>query len=83
MGKEINKENDITSPAEMTVREAGRRGGRATLERRGTKFFKEIGRKGAQRQKELYRELLSEFGEKGGRPKRPTLNESMGERDQQ
>ena len=62
----------------ISVQEAGRRGGESTLERRGTDFFREIGRKGGQRTAELYRELLKEFGKKGGRPKRPTLDESAG-----
>ena len=57
----------------ISVQEAGRRGGESTLERRGTDFFREIGRKGGQRTAELYRELLKEFGGKGGRPRRPSL----------
>lgn len=72
----VNKE-------EITVVEAGQRGGRSTLKRQGVQFFKKIGKKGGQRTKELYGELLSEFGKKGGRPKRPTLHNSMGEKGQQ
>lgn len=67
------------SPSEITCREAGRRGGRSTFTRRGTAFFREIGAKGAKRQKELYSELLAEFGRKGGRPRRPVLEEGIGE----
>ena len=59
----------------IIVAEAGRRGGRTTLERRGSDFFREIGKKGGQRTAELYRELLAEFGRKGGRPHRPTLED--------
>lgn len=66
---------------EVNVREAGRRGGSSTLQRRGAEFYREIGRKGGQRTKELYGKLLSEFGKKGGRPRRPTLNEPEGEED--
>jgi len=33
----------------LTVQEAGRRGGRATLENQGAEFFKRIGKKGGQR----------------------------------
>jgi len=66
---------------EVSVREAGSRGGRRTLELHGPEFFQEIGHKGGQRTAELYRELLSEFGKKGGRPKRPPLDESTGQRD--
>lgn len=76
-------ENQAEAPSHVTCREAGARGGRATVENQGTDFFKRIGRKGGQRTAELYRELLSEFGKRGGRPKRPTLDESVGERDHQ
>jgi uncharacterized protein len=77
-----NASNNIANPAEMTVKEAGRRGGNATRENRGRGFFKDIGKKGGQRTAELYRELLSEFGKKGGRPHRPALNEPTREEDQ-
>ena len=63
----------------LTVAEAGARGGRSTLERRGTEFFREIGKKGGQRTAELYREFLGEFGRRGGRPRRPSLDECQGE----
>lgn len=66
---------------QLTVAEAGRRGGRATLENQGIDFFKRIGKKGGERTKELYGELLNEFGRKGGRPKRPPLDESAGEKN--
>lgn len=64
--------------SDITVREAGARGGRSTLERRGIEFFRKIGAKGGKRQKELYADLLAEFGKLGGRPRRPSLD-SMGE----
>lgn len=38
---------------EMTVREAGRKGGEATSSRHGPTFYEAIGRKGGQRVKEL------------------------------
>ena len=57
----------------ITAREAGARGGRSTLERRGIGFFQQIGRKGGRRTAELYSELLREFGRRGGRPRRPNL----------
>jgi len=64
---------------QMTVQEAGRRGGHATLQNQGVKHFKEIGRRGGKRTAKLYRDLLSEFGKRGGRPRRPSLKESMEE----
>ena len=65
----------------MTVQEAGRRGGQATLQTQGAKYFEKIGRKGGKRTAKLYRDLLSEFGKRGGRPRRPSLKESMEEED--
>ncbi len=64
---------------QITVKEAGGRGGRATLENQGRDFFKRIGRKGGRRTAELYRQMLIELGKKGGRPRRPTLGEYKGE----
>jgi len=69
------------SSKQITVREAGRRGGHATLERRGIDFFREIGKRGGVRTKQLYAELLREFGRRGGRPKRPALPGRAGEKD--
>jgi general stress protein YciG len=70
---------DLNKP--MTVQEAGRRGGQATLQNRGVTHFQKIGRKGGRRTAELYRDLLSDFGKRGGRPRRPSLIESMEEGD--
>lgn len=67
---------------EITVAEAGRRGGRATFENQGAAFFRRIGRKGGRRTKELYADRLKQFGKKGGRPRRPALDESIGGKDQ-
>jgi len=72
----------MTEKEQITVAEAGRRGGKSTLERRGTAFFREIGAKGGKRQKELYSDLLSEFGRRGGRPRHPSLNKPEGEKNQ-
>ena len=81
--KTRKSEDQVEVPSQqITVREAGARGGRATLESQGVDFFKRIGKRGGQRTKELYGELLSEFGKRGGRPKRPALNESAGEEGQ-
>jgi len=63
----------------LTVKQAGARGGSRTLERHGREHFQAIGRKGGKRTAKLYRELLSDFGKRGGRPRRPALDEYMGE----
>jgi general stress protein YciG len=64
---------------QLTVKQAGARGGSRTLERHGREHFQIIGRKGGRRTAELYRELLSDFGKRGGRPRRPALDEYLGE----
>lgn len=69
----------MTDKKDITVREAGCLGGRKTLERKGIGFFREIGAKGGRRTAELYRDLLSDFGKRGGRPRRPALDEHMEE----
>ena len=74
--KRPNSEGEVSGAT--TVQEAGRRGGRATLENKGTEFFRRIGKRGGQRTSALYGELLSEFGKRGGRRKRPALNEPVG-----
>ena len=70
---------EVLNSENITVAEAGRRGGRTTLERLGTDFFREIGRKGGLRTKELYGSLFKEYGRRGGRPRRPSLDEYLGE----
>lgn len=71
MGKQIQATDGERN--QLTVAEAGRKGGQSTLEHRGISFFQEIGRKGGKRTAELYRDLLKEFGRRGGRPHRPNL----------
>jgi general stress protein YciG len=65
---------------QITVAEAGQRGGMTTLRNRGPAFFKDIGRRGGKRTAELYGSLLREFGRQGGRPKRPALRNNLGEK---
>ena len=57
----------------ITVSEAGRRGGLAILGKRGKKHFCEIGRKGQETTKERYPGMASEWGKKGGRPRKNNL----------
>jgi general stress protein YciG len=69
----------MSNEEEISVKEAGRRGGRTTRDRYGSDFYRRIGKMGGERTRELYGELLKEFGKKGGRPRRPTLDEYMRE----
>jgi len=57
--------------AEMTVREAGRKGGMTVRDKHGPDFFREIGRKGGQATwkshgREFYQEIGKRGGQKGG-----------------
>ena len=61
---------------QLSVSEAGARGGRATLRNKGIGFFSKIGRKGGRRTAELYHDMLAEFGRRGGRPTRPSLEDA-------
>jgi general stress protein YciG len=52
----------------MSVRDAGRKGGRATRARYGPEFFAEIGQKGGRAVSQRYpSEHFQEIGRKGGR----------------
>ena len=78
-----NFESENIEPSDgISVKEAGRRGGYATLARHGLEFYRKIGKSGGRRTKALYSEFFREFGKKGGRPRRPVLDDLGGERDQ-
>ena len=58
----------------VTVSEAGRKGGLALLGKRGRKHFAEIGKKGHEEQRKRYPiSIASEWGKKGGRPRKKNL----------
>jgi len=51
----------------MTVKEAGRKGGRTTKARHGDEFYKDIGRKGGEMTKQRHGpEFYEKIGRKGG-----------------
>jgi uncharacterized protein len=55
-------------PEPMSVRDAGRKGGRATRARYGPEFFAQIGQKGGKAVSQRYpSEHFQEIGRKGGR----------------
>jgi len=64
---------------DISVRIAGRKGGTTTRDRYGSDFYRRIGKLGGERTRELYAEALKELGKRGGRPRRPSLDEYMGE----
>ena len=73
------QQNERKSSENISVTEAGRRGGCSTLERHGIEFYRKIGRLGGKRTAELHAGLLGEFGRLGGRPRRPILIINSGE----
>ncbi len=55
------------SKGDMTVEQAGRRGGETTAKKYGREFYEEIGRKGGERVAKKYgHEHFEEIGRKGG-----------------
>ncbi|MDQ2933474.1 MAG: hypothetical protein M3R49_00580 [Chloroflexota bacterium] len=71
MAERSDAEPERGGPAQnggMSVREAGRKGGKTTRARYGAQFFQEIGQKGGRTVSERYsREHFREIGRKGGR----------------
>ena len=57
----------------MSVNEAGRQGGLVVLNKYGKEFFAEIGRKGQKSLRKRYPNMASEWGRRGGRPKKLPL----------
>ena len=56
---EARKPDNVEEITQLTVKQAGARGGSRTLERHGREHFQAIGRKGGKRTAKLYRELYS------------------------
>jgi hypothetical protein len=64
----------------LTVAEAGKLGGLKLLEIRGRNHFVVIGRKGQEAMRQKYPCMATEWGKLGGRPKKLTLIEIVGEK---
>jgi hypothetical protein len=64
----------------VTVGEAGRRGGLKLLETRGRDYFVRIGRKGQEAMRQKHPGMASRWGALGGRPRKLTLGQIMGEK---
>jgi len=60
---------------DVTVKQAGRLGGLATLRKQGRQFYAEIGRLGQRAMRAKHPNMASEWGKLGGRPRKPTLDE--------
>ena len=57
----------------ITVSEAGRKGGLALLAKYGNQHFVEIGKKGQESLKKRFPGMASEWGSKGGRTKKNNI----------
>ena len=55
---------------QVTVSEAGRKGGLTVLGTRGRQFYVEIGRKGQKALRKKYPGITTEWGRRGGRPRK-------------
>lgn len=64
----------------LTVAQAGKRGGLKLVQTRGRNHFVLIGRKGQAAMRRKYPNMATEWGRLGGRPKKLTLVEIMGEK---
>jgi general stress protein YciG len=62
-----------------TVQEAGRLGGLKLLHNRGRRHFIEIGKTGQQAMRRKYPGMASEWGKRGGRPRKLALSQYLGE----
>jgi general stress protein YciG len=63
-----------------TVQEAGRLGGLKLFHNRGRAYFAEIGRRGQRTMRQKHPDMASRWGKLGGRPKKLTLGQIMGEK---
>jgi hypothetical protein len=63
----------------LNVREAGRLGGLALLKKKGLAHFAHIGRLGQLAMRQKHAGMASAWGRKGGRPRKPSLDEITGE----
>jgi len=71
-----NQNNKAEDREEITVQEAGHRGGEATASTHGREFYEEIGHKGGEARKEqLGPEGYSELGHKGGQRVKELIEE--------
>lgn len=63
----------------MTVRQAGKRGGLACCRNHGRGFYVEIGKRGQHVMRSRYPDKAREWGRMGGRPRKLTLEQIMGQ----
>ena len=59
----------------MNVIEAGRKGGLTVLKKLGREFYVRIGQKGQRNMRHKYPNMAREWGKRGGRPRKNSLND--------
>jgi len=59
----------------ITVNEAGKKGGLRTLTKLGREFYVGIGRKGQKSMRHKYPNKAREWGRRGGRPRKNSLDD--------
>jgi len=59
----------------ITVNEAGKKGGLRTLTKLGREFYVGIGRKGQKSMRRKYPNKAREWGRRGGRPRKNSLDD--------
>ena len=59
----------------INVIEAGKKGGFSTLTRLGREFYVHIGRKGQYSMRRKYPNMAQEWGRRGGRPRKNSLDD--------
>lgn len=64
----------------ISVTEAGRKGGLTVLKKRGHSFYSGIGKKGQAVMRRKYPAMAAKWGRLGGRPRKLTLDEILGEK---
>ena len=65
--KDMSKSSEKKGSGQMTVQEAGRKGGEKVASERGHEFYEEIGRKGGEKvASERGHEFYEDIGRKGG-----------------
>ena len=65
----------VAQPNTLTVREAGRLGGLAVLNKRGRAYFAKIGQIGQKAMRRKYPNRACEWGKLGGRPRKLNLSD--------
>jgi hypothetical protein len=70
---------DKPSTNNPSVKEAGRIGGLTVLQNRGRVYFAAIGKRGQAVMRQTHPGMASKWGKLGGRPRKPRLDDLMGQ----